>query len=85
MTPSEKLEELLEVLAGPPGWRADIDRLMQQRELAARIDELYKVRPVVHRIGYVTYAPRMVTLESIAEQIAELKRQQTEAMKGEKR
>lgn len=49
--------------------------LIKQYELQARIDELYHVKPIVHRMGLITYAPRMVTLESIALRITELKQE----------
>ena len=59
-----------------PWHSARIDQLtdiIEQREREARIDELYHVKPIVHRMGLITYNPRLITLESIVERIKVLK------------
>ena len=90
MTPTEQDKELRDGIISILRYSEldivdDADAIMQlitadrkRVALEARIDELYHVKPIVHKMGAITYAPRMVTLESIALRIAELKAQQEE-------
>lgn len=76
-----RLEELLDVLDGPAGWRADLLTYVAEQVAAARLDELSYISPAVSRHARTGY-PTLIG--SVGGRQKELRQQLTTLSDGDK-